>query len=154
MTRLRVDARLYHPLAAPVGVEGKKTMGRPRKWGQRMAAPQHHQKWDAWWRKGQAWVYGRMRKILYKRILCQWSVSGHEERVHAFVFEVEGYSRPWFLVTTALDLSSEQVVEAFAARSSDRKMVFGITNNAWVWRNVGLGPRSPCCARSRCRWWR
>ena len=57
-----------------------------------------------------------MRKIRYKRILCQWAVSGHEERVHAFVFEVEGYDKPWFLVTTALDLSSEQVVEAFAAR--------------------------------------
>jgi len=29
---------------------------------------------------------------------------------------VEGYDKPWFLVTTALDLSGEQVVEAFAAR--------------------------------------
>lgn len=36
--------------------------------------------------------------------------------MHAFVFEVEGYDRPWFLVTTALDLSGEQVVEAFAGR--------------------------------------
>ena len=36
--------------------------------------------------------------------------------MHAFVFEVEAYDRLWFLVTTALDLSSEQVVEAFAAR--------------------------------------
>ncbi len=116
LTRLWLDARLYHPLVPSVPVEGKKANGRPRKWGRRMAAPQHHQKWDASWRKGQARVYGRMRKIRYKRILCQWSVSGHEERVHAFVFEVEGYDRPWFLVTTALDLSGEQVAEAFAAR--------------------------------------
>ncbi len=116
LTRLRVDARLYHPLAAPVRVEGKKTMGRPRKWGRRMAAPQHHEKWKVAWHRGRAWAYGRMRKIRYKRMLCQWSVSGHEERVHAFVFEVEGYNKPWFLVTTALDLSSEPVVEAFAAR--------------------------------------
>ena len=50
-----------------------------------------------------------MRKIRYERILCQWAVSGHAERVYAFVFEVEGYDRPWFLVTIALDLSGEQV---------------------------------------------
>ena len=36
--------------------------------------------------------------------------------MHAFVFEVEGYDEPWFLVTTARDLSAEQVVEVFAAR--------------------------------------
>ena len=33
-----------------------------------------------------------------------------------FVFEVEGYSKPWFIVTSALDLSPEQVLEAYAAR--------------------------------------
>ncbi len=36
--------------------------------------------------------------------------------MHALVFEVEGYNKPWFLVSTAQDLSEEQVVEAFAAR--------------------------------------
>ena len=48
-----------------------------------------------------------MRNIRYKEVHCQWSVSGHEELVHAFVFEVEGYGQPWFVVTTALDLSAE-----------------------------------------------
>ena len=57
-----------------------------------------------------------MRKIRYKRVCCQWSVSGYEERVPAFVFEVEGYDRPWSLATSALDLSSAQMAEAFAAR--------------------------------------
>jgi len=33
LTRLRVDARLYHPLGARAGGEGIKTMGRPRKSG-------------------------------------------------------------------------------------------------------------------------
>ncbi len=33
-----------------------------------------------------------------------------------FVVEVPGYRGPWFLVTTALELSAAQVVEAFAAR--------------------------------------
>ena len=48
-----------------------------------------------------------MRNIRYKEVHCQWSVSGHEELVHAFVFEVEGYGQLWFVVTTALDLSAE-----------------------------------------------
>ena len=36
--------------------------------------------------------------------------------MHVFVVAVPGYREPWFLVTTALDLSAAQVVEAFAAR--------------------------------------
>ena len=116
VTRLRVDARLYHPLVANPQVDGRKPTGRPRKWGRRMAAPRHHEKWDAPWHTGRAWVYGRMRKIRYKEVLCQWAVSGYDELVHAFVFTVEGYDEPWFLVTTARDLSAEQVVEVFAAR--------------------------------------
>jgi hypothetical protein len=36
--------------------------------------------------------------------------------VHVFVVEAPGYREPWFLVTTALDLSAAHVVEAFAAR--------------------------------------
>ena len=91
-------------------------IGRPRKWAPRMAAPQHHEKWKVAWHRGRAWAYGRTRKFRYKRILCQWSVSGHEERVHAFVLEVKGYDRLWFVVTTALDLSGEPVAETFAAR--------------------------------------
>jgi hypothetical protein len=35
--------------------------------------------------------------------------------VHVFVVAVPGYREPWFLVTTALDLSAAQVVEAFTA---------------------------------------
>ena len=81
-----------------------------------MAAPQHHDQWETSWHKGTAWIYGRVRKFRSKRVLCQLSVSGPEERVHAFVLEVEGYDKPWFSVTTALDLSGEQVVEVFAAR--------------------------------------
>ncbi|MGH6628233.1 MAG: IS701 family transposase, partial [Burkholderiales bacterium] len=116
VTRLRVDARLYQPADPGRSAAGKKVTGRPRKWGRRMAAPQHHHQWDTAWHKGSAWIYGRVRKFRYKRVLCQWFVSGPEELVHAFVFEVEGYDKPWFLVTTALDLSAEQVVEAFGAR--------------------------------------
>jgi hypothetical protein len=116
VTRLRKDARLYHPLVVEPRPDGKKRNGRPRKWGRRMAAPQHHERWDTRWRQGKAWIYGRVRRIRYKQVRCQWSVSGPGEQVHAFVFEVEGYGKPWFVVTTAPDLSAEQVVEVFAAR--------------------------------------
>jgi hypothetical protein len=116
LTRLRVDARLYHPPGGRVRSDGTKRPGPDAKWGRRMAAPRNHEKWDVPWQKAQAWIYGRMRKFRYKQVLCQWAVSGHDELVHAFVFEVEGYDEPWFIVTTARDLSAAQVVEAFTAR--------------------------------------
>lgn len=111
LTRLRIDARLYEPL-----VPKPKAKGRRRKWGRRLPAPQHHEKWDASWQKGEAYIYGKKRKFRYKRLLCRWSVTGPNEPVHAYVFEVEGYTKPWFVVTTALELTAEQVAEAFPAR--------------------------------------
>jgi len=110
VTRLRFDARLYHRLVP-------NPQGRPRKWGRRIAAPQHHTKWkDAAWQQGEAFLYGRRRKFRYKQIRCHWHVTGATEPVHVFVFEVEGYTEPWFIVTTALDLSAEKVLEIFCAR--------------------------------------
>jgi hypothetical protein len=111
LTRLRVDARLYHPVLLP-----PRQKGRPPKWGQRLAAPRHHVSWSTSWRAGRAWVYGRVRAFRYKQLRCRWAVSGAEVPVQVFVVEVPGYREPWFLVTTALDLLAAQVVEAFAAR--------------------------------------
>jgi hypothetical protein len=113
VTRLRFDARLYEPLVPRPGANG-----RPRKWGRRLPAPQHHEQWvtAAAWRRGKALLYGRVRRFRYKRLLCRWVVSGPQEPVQAFVFTVEGYDKPWYLVTTALDLSAEQVLVLFAAR--------------------------------------
>jgi len=116
VTRLRRDARLYQPLEVQPRTDGTKAHGRPREWGRRIAAPQDHEPWESRWHGGWAWAYGRRRRIRYQKVRCQGSVSGPEQLVHAFVFEVEGYEAPWFLVTTALDLSGEPVVEAFAAR--------------------------------------
>jgi len=113
VTRLRRDARLYHPLTnGPKNPAG----GRPRKWGRRMAAPQNHQKWDVPWQRSRAYIHGRVRRFRYKRVLCQWSVSGPDHLVYAYVFEVEGYTEEWFVVTSALDLSPAQVVAVQAAR--------------------------------------
>jgi hypothetical protein len=111
LTRLRVDARLYQPVGPRTRQKGR----RPQ-WGARVAAPQHHLYWSPSWRTGRAWVYGRIRPFRYKQLLCRWSVSGPQVPVHVLVAEVPGDQEPWCLVTTALDLSAAQVVEAFAAR--------------------------------------
>jgi hypothetical protein len=111
LTRLRVDARLYHPV-----VSRAQRKGRRPKWGERIAAPQHHVFWSTSWRTGRAWVYGRIRSFRYKQLRGRWAVSGPQILVHVFAVEEPEYRAPWFLVTTALDLSAAQVVEAFAAR--------------------------------------
>jgi DDE superfamily endonuclease len=116
LTRPRSDARLYAPLPPP-GRKGKgKKGGRPRKWGRRLPPPREHAKWRAPWREGRAWVYGRRRKFRCKCLECRWAVSGPDEAVRVFAFEVEGYDKPWYVVTSAADLSAAQVLEAYAAR--------------------------------------
>jgi hypothetical protein len=109
VTRLRFDARLYRAKVA-------NAHGRPRKWGRRLPAPHKHDQWEATWTKAQAYIYGRQRPFTYKELDCYWSVSGPTTPVRVFVFQVEGYQEPWYLVTTALDLTPAQVVAAFAAR--------------------------------------
>ena len=109
---------LQTPEAATTGKGKTKSAsrGRPRKWGVRLPAPKHHAKWNMPWVQGQAWAYGKPRKFRCKSMECRWSVSGPDMAVRVFVFEVEGYSKPWFIVTSALDLSAAQVLEAYAAR--------------------------------------
>ena len=109
VTRLRFDARLYRAKVA-------NWMGRPRKWGRRLPAPHKHEQWDVPWQKSRGYIYGRERTFQYKQQCCYWAVSGPNEMVHAFVFQVDGYKEPWYIVTTALTLSPEQVVAVFAAR--------------------------------------
>jgi hypothetical protein len=115
LTRPRSDARLY----APLPVDNPRTRsraGRPRKWGKRLAAPQDHQQWQVPWKSGKGWAYGKQRRFRCKSMICRWAVSGAEQPVRAFVFEVKGYAKPWYLITSALDLSASQVLEAYAAR--------------------------------------
>jgi hypothetical protein len=118
LTRPRSDARLYRPLVSQAAKprRGKHKGGRPRKWGRRMAAPREHGRWKAPWQTGKAWVYGKLRSFRCKQVDCRWSVSGPDVPVRVFVFEVEGYQKPWFIITSALDLTAQQVLEAYAAR--------------------------------------
>jgi hypothetical protein len=113
VTRLRRDARIYRPLEpAAKNPRG----GRPRQWGQRLPAPQNHEQWKAKWQLGRAYVYGRMRTFRCKRIRCCWSVSGPQQIVWAYVFEVPGYKKLWSTITSAGDLSAAQVLAANAGR--------------------------------------
>jgi hypothetical protein len=111
VTRLRADARLYHPVVVKTRSKGRRPV-----WGPRIAAPQHHLYWPVSWQQSRAWVYGRMRSFRYKQLRCRWAVSGPQLPVHVFVIAMVGYDEPWFLVTSALDLTAAQVVEAWAAR--------------------------------------
>jgi DDE superfamily endonuclease len=111
VTRLRVDARRSHPVGAPPHAKG-----RPPKWGPRIAAPQHQLYWPVSWQRSRAWVYGRLRQCHDKQRRCRWAVSGPHLPGYALVVHMAGDKTPWFLVTTALDLSAAQVVEAWAAR--------------------------------------
>jgi hypothetical protein len=112
VTRLRYNARLHKPLPE-TSVRGP---GRPRKWGERLPAPQEHGRWGVPWQSGRAYLYGRERTFRFKERLCRWSVAGAAEPVRVFVFEVEGYDEPWFLVTTSAALTAAQVVTVFCAR--------------------------------------
>jgi hypothetical protein len=113
VTRLRKDARLYELLPLP---EKNPKGGRPRKWGKRLPAPQNHEKWDVPWQRGRAYVYGRVRNVRYKRLECCWSVSGPEEMMYAYVFEVPGYDKLWATISSAADLSAGQTLAANAGR--------------------------------------
>ena len=114
VTRPRHDARLYKP---PVIKQKKASCGgRPRQWGQRLASPKDHARWNVPWQRGRAYIYGRMRSFRARRVLVQWAVTGKDHLVHAYVFEVEGYRKPWYLICSARSLCASQVVAAGAAR--------------------------------------
>ena len=112
LTRLRLDSRLYEPPAPPKAGQ----RGRPRKWGTPLPAPRDADTWPSPWRHSKAMVYGKTRRMRYKQVLCQWHPAGAQARVHAFAFQVEGYKKPWYLVTSDLRLKPPQVVEFYAAR--------------------------------------
>ena len=112
LTRLRHDSRLYQsPASRQPG-----QMGRPRRWGPRLPAPKDAERWPCPWREGKGLVYGKMRRIRYKKLYCQWHPAGPDARVHAFVFQAEGYKKPWHLVSSDLRLQAEQVLGFYAAR--------------------------------------
>ena len=113
LTRLRQDARLYN-LPATERKQGQK--GATPKWGKRLPPPRQGGRWAGAWQSGTAFIYGRMRQVQYKEVLCLWHVLGHDVVVKAVVACVEGYKKRFTLVSSATELSGLQMVEIFCAR--------------------------------------
>jgi hypothetical protein len=90
--------------------------GRRPTWGPRLPAPHHHLYWPVGWQQSRAWVYGQVRSFQYKQLRCRWAVSGAQIPMHVLVVQMAGYAEPWFLVTSALELSAARVVAVWAAR--------------------------------------
>ena len=140
LTRLRYDSRLYQP---PAPHEPGR-MGRPRKWGRRLAAPKDAHRWPGRWQEGTVNLYAKRRRMRYKQVLCQWHPAGASARVHAFAFQVQGYKRPWHLVTSELELKAQEVLEFYAARFSqedahrDLKQQLGLGAGQGRLKNVVL----------------
>jgi hypothetical protein len=112
ITRLRHDARL-HVWPLP---KRRKRRGRPPVWGRRLPAPSQGGRWPGEWQEGKAYLYGRMRQVRYKEVVCRWHVLGPDVPVKAVVAQVEGYKERFTLVSTAVELTGLQVVELFCAR--------------------------------------
>lgn len=91
------------------------------------------------WEEGEAVVYGRMRRFLWKRLERLWWVSGAQTPVSVLALAVEGSSKPWFLVTSACELPAALLVEAYAGRYRqedgfrDHKQLLGMEESrAWT----------------------
>jgi hypothetical protein len=113
LTRLRHDARLH---ALPPSGRRKGQRGATPKWGKRLPPPRQGGRWPGAWQTGRAFLYGRVRAVRYKEVVCLWRVLGHDAPVKAVVAEVEGYRKRFTLVSSATDLNGLQVVELFCAR--------------------------------------
>jgi hypothetical protein len=113
LTRVRQDARLYQPPAAP---REPGRPGRPPRWGRRLPPPRQGGRWPGRWQQGQAFLYSRRRQVRWKEVVCLWRVLGHDTLVKVVVAEVEGYRKRFTLVSSATDLSGLQLLELFCAR--------------------------------------
>lgn len=113
LTRLRHDARLC---ALPPAQRRPGQRGPTPRWGRPLSPPRQGGRWPGSWQQGQAFLYGRVRQVRWKEVICLWRVLGHQTPVKAVVAEVEGYRQRFTLVTSAIGLTGLQVVELFCAR--------------------------------------
>jgi hypothetical protein len=135
LTRPRSDARLYALVNPPL----ERKCGRPRKWGKRLPRPRDFAQWETPWEEGKASVYGQPRWFRCKRLPCLWAITGADQPMCAMVFWVEGFSKPWFLITSAVELPSAQIIQAYTARYRqedafrDQKQLLGMEEcRAWT----------------------
>jgi len=112
LARPRHDARLYG--LPPERQKGQR--GPSPKWGERLPPPRQGGRWPGDGRQGEAFIYGRVRGVRYKEVLCLWRVLGHGVTVKAVVAGVEAYKKRFLLISSATDLSGLALVEIYAAR--------------------------------------
>jgi hypothetical protein len=113
VTRLRQDARLF---ALPPARRAARQRGRTPRWGRRLPPPRCGGRWPGPWQQGEAFVYGRRRRVRWKEVVGLWWVAGPDLPVKVVVAEVEGYRERFTLVSTAVALTGLQVVEVFCGR--------------------------------------
>jgi DDE superfamily endonuclease len=112
LTRLRHDACLFDlPPPNPPRRRGPKP-----KWGRRLAPPRQAGRWREPWQDGEVFLYGQRRTVRYKEKICLWRVLGWQVQVQVVVAEVEGYSKRFCLVSSAVQLTGLQLLELFGAR--------------------------------------
>ena len=75
LTRLRHDDRLH---ALPPKERPKGKTGPMPKWGKRLSLPRQGGRWVGLWQVGHAFIYGRLRKVRWKEVVCLWHVVGPE----------------------------------------------------------------------------
>jgi DDE superfamily endonuclease len=148
LTRLRRDARLD---ALPPKQRRPSQKGPDPKWGRKLPPPRRGGQWRVPWQTGRAWIYGRMRTVRWKEILCLWRVLGHEVVVKAVVAEVEGYRKRFCLVTSAVHLSGLQLVELFAARFRQEDG-FRDLKQRLGWEECRAWTKSPIVRTSQAQW--
>lgn len=113
VTRLRHDARRFG-LPAKERQPGQR--GPTPRWGPRRPPPRRPGRGPGAGHEGQAFRYGRWRRVRYKEGVCLWGALGHDVPVKAVVAEVEGYRQRFTLVSSATEPSGLVVVELFCAR--------------------------------------
>jgi hypothetical protein len=148
LTRLRHDARLFDlpPKELPAGRRGRKPV-----WGRRLPPPRQGGRWKVPWKKGVAFIYGRLRRVRWKEVICLWHVLGHETVVKVVVAEVEGYKKRFTLVTSALSLTGLQMVELFAARFRQED-AFRDLKQRLGWEECRAWTRNPIERTTQVQW--
>ena len=119
------------------------------KWGKKLSSPRQGGRWPGPWLKGEAFIYGRMRKVRWKEVVCLWRVLGHDVTVKAVVAEVGGYKKRFTVVTSAAGLTGLQAVELFCARFRQEDGFRDLKQRlGWEECRAWTGPRSR--GRRRC----
>jgi hypothetical protein len=148
LTRLRHDARLHAlpPTERPPGKRGPKP-----KWGRKLRPPRQGGQWSGPWHEGQAYIYGRIRKVCWKEVVGLWRVAGPEVPVKAVVAKVEGYKKRFTLVTSAVELTGLQMVELFAARFRQED-AFRDLKQRLGWEECRAWTKNPIERTSQAQW--